>query len=106
MAKDRNGRELRVGDTVVLHGVVHSMRRDDDAANLTIETTHPALGQERGGKITLSALQVEKDDTTTGEPKQSSRPRGQAAPPAARTAQRARPAPAGDDGHDEDASEV
>jgi hypothetical protein len=69
VAKDRNGRELRVGDTVVLHGVVHSMRRDDDAANLTIETTHPALGQERGGKITLSALQVEKDDTVTGDPK-------------------------------------
>jgi hypothetical protein len=102
MAKDRNGRELRVGDTVVLHGVVHSMRRDDDAANLTIETTHPALGQERGGKITLSALQVEKDDTTTGEPKQSSRPRGQAAPPTTKPLQRARQAGGVDESRDED----
>jgi flavin reductase (DIM6/NTAB) family NADH-FMN oxidoreductase RutF len=60
MAKDKNGVELQVGDHVVIHGVVLSMRRDDDAANLTIETVDVAPNTNQPHRMTLSAQQAEK----------------------------------------------
>ncbi len=63
---DRTGRKLKVGDSVVIPGVITAVSETDDYCNVNVETTHgrkPDGAKENIGGINTNVLiKVNADD--------------------------------------------
>lgn len=54
----RLGQELKVGDKVIIEGVVEAVQTAEDYCNVTIRTAHPMPPYTEGTALTLNTKQV------------------------------------------------
>lgn len=62
MPHDKNGTELKVGDTVQVAAKVLSIQPTEDYCNLSLETVEPMYPGDTKSSLTLNAKQVVKQD--------------------------------------------
>jgi hypothetical protein len=67
MPHDKNGKLLKVGDTVNVPCIVKSVSSGEEYCNVTLETVEPMYPSDRKDSITLNAKQVEKVETPEAE---------------------------------------
>jgi hypothetical protein len=60
MPHDAKGRELKVGDKVLVPAVVTSIAAGEDYCNLTVQTERPMKPSDQPTMITFNASQVDK----------------------------------------------
>ncbi len=62
MPHDKNGQELKVGDTVNIEATVTDVQLGEEFCNVNLETVEPMFPGEHKTLIVLNARQTEKVD--------------------------------------------